>query len=60
MTVNSGTCAASCSRSVGDEQVAGEQVVPGVLGDDADRQAVLGIGAGEAVQDEQLFAREGG
>ena len=36
-----------------DEQVAREQAVPGVLGDDADRQAVLRVGADEEVLDEQ-------
>ena len=38
-----------------DEHVAGEEVVPGVLGDDADVDAVAGIGAGVAVEDEDVL-----
>ena len=37
------------------EHVAGEQAVPGVLGDDPHPQAVLGVGAGVAVEDEQVL-----
>ena len=41
-----------------DEHVAGEEVVPGVLGDDADVDAVAGIGAGVAVEDEHVLAQQ--
>ena len=43
-------------RSVDDEQVARKQAVPGVLGDDANRQAILRIGTGVALLHEQLAA----
>jgi len=36
------------------EHVAGEQAVPGLLGDDADGQAVIGIGAGIAILHEHV------
>ena len=39
-----------------DEQVAHEQVLPGEFLDEPDRQAVLGIGAGVEILDEQLLA----
>jgi hypothetical protein len=38
------------------EHVAGKEVVPGGLGDDAHADAVRGIGTGPAVADEQLAA----
>ena len=39
-----------------DEHVAGKQAVPGVLGHDAHRQAVVRVGAGVAVLHEQVAA----
>jgi len=39
-----------------DEHVAGEQGVPGLLGDDPDRQPVLRVGAGKTVLHEQVAA----
>ena len=39
-----------------EEHVAREEAVPGLLGDDPDRQAVLRIGAGVAVLDEDVPA----
>ena len=39
-----------------DEQVPDEQVLPGQFLDEADRQAVVGIGAGVEILDEQLLA----
>ena len=39
-----------------DEHGPGKKVVPGSLGDDADRQLIAGIGAGVAVLDEDIFA----
>jgi len=41
-----------------DEQVAHEQVVPGELLDEADRQAVFGIGTGIQILDEQFLPLE--
>src|SRR5262249_39518352 len=42
-----------------DEEIAAEQIVPGVLVDDADRQLVGRIGAGIAIQDVKVFAGQG-
>ena len=42
-----------------DEQVAAEETVPRVLGDDADRQAVGGIGAGIHILHEQILTVQG-
>ena len=42
------------------EQAAGEQAVPGLLGHDAQRQAVARVGAGVAVEDEQVAVLEVG
>ncbi len=39
-----------------DEHILGEQRVPGILGDDPDRQAVVRIGAAIAVLHEQVAA----
>jgi len=39
----------------GDEHVAGEQGVPGLFGDDAHRQTILGIGSRVAVLDEDIL-----
>ena len=41
-----------------DEHVAGEEIVPGSLGDHPDGQAISGVGPGEAVLDEKVFPLE--
>ena len=57
MTVNSGVCAgAPVALGHVDEHVPREQAVPGLLGDDADRQPVARVGAGVAVLHEELAA----
>jgi hypothetical protein len=43
---------------VDDEQIAGEETVPGAFGDDADRQAELGIRARMTVLDQQFLRSE--
>ena len=54
--VKSGLKPSSSSRPGPQEHVAGEQVVPGGLGDDAHADAVRRIGAGPAVAHEQVAA----
>ena len=57
ITVNSGVCAGPpVVLGHVDEHVAGEQAVPGLLGDDPHRQPVARVGAGVAVLHEQLAA----
>ena len=57
MTVNSGTCFFSASGFADlQEHGAREQAVPGLLRDDADGQAVVGVGAGVAILDENVAA----
>jgi len=55
ITVNSGRMALEFIGALDlHEHVAGEQAVPGLLGDDADGQAVIGIGAGIAILHEHV------
>ena len=54
--VNCGLCAASSSGVGRMKSWWANRRVPGLLGDDADGQAVLGVGPGEAVEDEQVAA----
>ena len=49
-----------CRVVLGQEHVAGEQVVPGKLVDDADRQLVDRIGAGPRIQHEELLVLQVG
>ena len=57
ITVNSGTWAAN-SRPGLDEHVAGEEAVPGRLGDHPDGQSIRWVGPGEAILDEEVFPLE--
>ena len=56
ITVNCGWKPARSAGGRHDEQIADEQVLPGEFVDEADRQAVFGIGAGVEVLDEELLA----
>ena len=47
-------------RIDGDEHVAGEEALPGGVGDDADGHAVVGVSADVAVLNEQLLALQEG
>ena len=50
MTVNSGTWPVASRVPIrAHEHVAGEEAVPGVFRDDPDRDAVFGVGSGEAI-----------
>ena len=54
ITVKSGAEVGQLRRQLADEHVAGEEGVPGVGRDEADRQPVGRIGAGEEILDEHL------
>ena len=59
MTVNSGRCDARFCRIVlRQEHVAREQIVPGELVDDANRQAVRRVGAGPGIEDVEVLVLE--
>ena len=59
MTVNSGRCDDALLRIVlRQEHVAREQIVPGELVDDANRQAIRRIGSGPGIEDVEFLVLE--
>ena len=60
MIVSFGTKPASASRVRADQQVADEQRVPGIFGDDARRQRVCRVGAADQILHEQIACRRHG
>ena len=58
MTVNCGTWLGQLLGLGLDEHVAGEEGVPGGLGDHPDGHAISGVGPGKAVLDKEVFALE--